>query len=38
MSDTTTKLAVDQNEIRGSKAEPLESHMIVFNNVSKFYG
>ena len=38
MSDTTTKLAVDQNEIRGSQAEPLESHMIVFNNVSKFYG
>ena len=38
MSDTTTQLAVDQNEIRGSIAEPLESHMIVFNNVSKFYG
>ena len=38
MSDTTTKLAVDQNEIRGAQAEPLESHMIVFNNVSKFYG
>ncbi len=38
MNDTTTKLEVDQNEIRGSISEPLESHMIVFNNVSKFYG
>ena len=38
MSETPTKLAVDQNEIRGSIADPLESHMIVFNNVSKFYG
>jgi ABC-2 type transport system ATP-binding protein len=38
MSETTTKLEIDQTEVRAARAEAPESQMIVFDNVSKFYG
>src|SRR4051812_23329267 len=38
MSETQTKIAVSQNEVQGSGSELETSHMIVFDDVSKFYG
>lgn len=38
MSETTTKLETDQIATRAARAAAPDTHMIVFNNVSKFYG
>ena len=38
MSETTTKLEIDQDEIRSSQSAIRNSTLIVFNDVSKFYG
>jgi len=38
MSETTTKLETDQIALRAARAEAPDAQMIVFNNVSKFYG
>jgi ABC-2 type transport system ATP-binding protein len=38
MSETTTKLEIDQDEIRNSNSAIRNSTLIIFNDVSKFYG
>ena len=38
MSETTTKLEIEQDEIRNSQSAIRNSTLIVFNDVSKFYG
>ena len=38
MSETTTKLEIDQDEIRSSQSALRNSTLIIFNDVSKFYG
>jgi ABC-2 type transport system ATP-binding protein len=38
MSEPTRKLESDQTDVRAARPEASDSHMIVFNDVSKFYG
>jgi ABC-2 type transport system ATP-binding protein len=38
MSETTTKLEIDQEEMRNSNSAIRNSTLIIFNDVSKFYG
>jgi ABC-2 type transport system ATP-binding protein len=38
MSETTTKLEIDQEEMRNSNFAIRNSTLIIFNDVSKFYG